>query len=139
MEPCVPQEELAVGSEVNVSEIDGDTLFDEFLLYDFSNLLSQFNFLGMFRAGIILVKFLAKLSAGIVYQISEEGYSLFGLFLSSGHSGKIYPLVLFQQEFPCMILKSRLGSASGDFSSTISESQKRSRAISTAPLSISTP
>ena len=86
MEPCVPQEELAVGSEVNVSEVDGDTLFDEFLLYDFSNLLSQFNFLGMFRAGIILVKFLAKLSAGIVYQISEEGYSLFGLFLSSGSS-----------------------------------------------------
>ncbi len=23
MEPCVPQEELAVGSEVNVSEVDG--------------------------------------------------------------------------------------------------------------------
>ena len=52
---------------------------------------------------------------------------------------KSTPLYCSKSELPCIILKSMLGRAWGVFSSTIRASQKRRRAISTAPFSISTP
>ena len=52
---------------------------------------------------------------------------------------KSTPIKLSISELPCIILQSRLGNGDGVSSSTTIESQKRKRAISTAPFSISTP